>query len=251
MEREIEEKPVSTGEASTTANRRLSRILFIAVMIIVPVILALTSVRLVMTPALIHFEYNQPGFPPDPYGFTKEDRIYWSQIALDYLLNSEDISYLGDLRFSDGTPVYNARELRHMLDVKNTVSGVLYVWYISIAAMVILGAWAWHSARWRDFKKGLARGGFLTMVLIGAILLFVLLSFGVLFVAFHNVFFQPGTWTFNFSDTLIRLFPERFWRDVFMIVGGLSFAGGLLLTLVFRNRDPIKPEDNEGLSPNI
>jgi len=82
------------------------------------------------------------------------------------------------------------------------------------------------------------------MVLIGAILLFVLLSFGILFVAFHNVFFQPGTWTFNFSDTLIRLFPERFWRDVFMIVGGLSFAGGLLLTLVFRNREPIKPEDN-------
>ena len=189
-----------------------------------------------MTPALIHFEYNRPGFPPDPYGFLKEDRIYWSQIVLDYLLNSEDISYLGDLRFSDGTPVYNACELRHMLDVKNTVSGVLYVWHISIAALVILGGWAWHSARWRDFERS-ARGGFLTMVLIGAILLFVLLSFGILFVAFHNVFFQPGTWTFNFSDTLIRLFPERFWRDVFMIVGGLSFAGGLLLAVVFKNKN--------------
>jgi uncharacterized membrane protein len=72
------------------------------------------------------------------------------------------------------------------------------------------------------------------MILIGTILFFVVLSFGILFVAFHNVFFQPGTWTFNFSDTLIRLFPERFWRDVFLIVGGLTFFGGLLLAVIFR-----------------
>jgi integral membrane protein (TIGR01906 family) len=74
-------------------------------------------------------------------------------------------------------------------------------------------------------------------MLIGAIILFVLISFGILFVAFHNVFFQPGTWTFNFSDTLIRLFPQRFWRDLFLIVGGLTLVGGLGIALGFRNRE--------------
>ena len=232
----FEDSPVPSGGMDKTNGQGSSRLLIISVMIIVPVFLALSSVRMVMTPALVHFEYNQPGFPPDPYGFTKEDRLYWSQIALDYLLNSEDISFLGELQFADGTPVYNARELRHMLDVKNTVTGVIYVWYISLAALVLIGAWAWHSGRWEDYKTGLARGGILTMILIGTILFFVVLSFGILFVAFHNVFFQPGTWTFNFSDTLIRLFPERFWRDIFLIVGGLSFAGGLLLAILFRSK---------------
>ena len=59
-------------------------------------------------------------------------------------------------------------------------------------------------------------------------ILFIFLSFGTLFVEFHNVFFSPGTWTFRFSDTLIRLFPERFWRDTFLVVGVISLIGGLL-----------------------
>jgi hypothetical protein len=33
---------------------------------------------------------------------------------------------------------------------------------------------------------------------------------------------------------LIRLFPERFWRDTFIAIGLLSLAGGLGLGLVFR-----------------
>ncbi len=32
---------------------------------------------------------------------------------------------------------------------------------------------------------------------------------------FHHLFFQGDTWLFLYSDTLIRLFPERFWQQVF------------------------------------
>jgi len=42
-----------------------------------------------------------PYFPADEYGFTKEDRLKWAPFALDYLVNSADISYLGDLTFDD------------------------------------------------------------------------------------------------------------------------------------------------------
>lgn len=223
-----------------TITRRLYKILGWITSILVPVAIVLTAVRLVMTPALLYFEYNTPGFPPDPFGFTKEDRLYWSQVALDYLLNPEGIEFLENLRFEDGSPVYNARELRHMVDVKNTVRGVFYVWYISIGVLVIFGAWSWHSGWWEEYRSGLSRGGWLTILLIGTIILFVVVSFGVLFVAFHNVFFQPGTWTFFWNDTLIRLFPERFWRDIFLIVGGLSLAGGVALAIGLR--PPKKPQ---------
>jgi uncharacterized membrane protein len=66
----------------------------------------------------------------------------------------------------------------------------------------------------------------------------VLFGFGVFFVLFHDVFFQPGTWMFLYSDTLIRLFPERFWRDIFIIVGLLSIAGAALVIFVFRRHNP-------------
>jgi integral membrane protein (TIGR01906 family) len=204
--------------------------------ILVPVALILTGVRLLLTPAFVEIEYRTPNFPPDPYGFNREDRLRWSKIALDYLLNAEDISFLGDLRFEDGAPVYNDRELGHMVDVKNVVKAALFAWYASLALLLILGLWAWRGG-WLDlFRDGLARGGWLTVYLVGAIILFVLVGFGIFFVAFHEVFFDPGTWTFEFSDTLIRLFPERFWRDAFLAVGIVTVAGGLALAYLARNR---------------
>jgi integral membrane protein (TIGR01906 family) len=198
--------------------------------ILTPVILSLTAMRLIMVPVFLNFEYNTPNFPPDRYGFTKEERLYWSNIALEYLLNSADISFLGDLRFADGTPVYNERELEHMVDVKNTLHKAFIVWYVSIGVVLILGIWAWRSGWWEIYRRGLWRGGWLTVLLVAALILIVLLSFGVFFVAFHNVFFAPGTWVFNYSDTLIRLFPERFWRDIFIIVGSITILCGLALS---------------------
>ncbi len=206
------------------------------VTLLIPVALTLGVVRLMLTPLYIQLEYRTPGFPPDPYGFNVTERLKYADLARLYLLNSAGIEFLGDLRFEDGTPLYNERELQHMIDVKNVVKAALTVWYLSLVALLGLGIWARFSGWGREYRAGVGRGGWLTLILLGTILVLVLLSFGVVFVAFHNVFFAPGTWTFNFSDTLIRLFPERFWRDIFLYVGGLTMAGGLLLGLLFGRR---------------
>jgi integral membrane protein (TIGR01906 family) len=216
----------------------------------VPVALVMGAVRILLTPAYLVFEYNTPGFPPDPYGFSKEDRLLWAGYALEYLINDAGIDFLGDLRFPDGqvvpaqsckymddcTKLYNDRELKHMLDVKNVVQAALIVWYASLVILIALGLWAWFRGSWAQFRKGLSRGGWLTVVLIAAILGFVLVAFGVIFVAFHKVFFESGTWTFLFSDTLIRLFPERFWRDTFLMVGIIAGGVGALLGYLFREQ---------------
>jgi integral membrane protein (TIGR01906 family) len=214
----------------------LSTLLSWLVTILVPVILVLTGVRLMMNGVFLRIEYNMPGFPADRYGFNTQDRLYWSKIAKDYLLNTAGIEFLADLRFKDGSPVYNERELKHMVDVKNVVNAALNVWLIALGVMLLLTIWARRQKWGQSYRNGLRRGGWLTVILVGAIIFFVLLSFGVFFVAFHNVFFAPGTWVFYYSDTLIRLFPERFWRDIFIYVGGFAVLGGLGLALGFRRR---------------
>jgi integral membrane protein (TIGR01906 family) len=206
------------------------------VTILVPVVLVLTAVRLLLTPAFLHIEYRTPGFPPDPFGFSLEERLYWSNIALDYLLNEEGISFLADLKFSDGLPVYNQRELAHMVDVKNVVNAAMQIWLGSLGGLLVLGVWAWFGHWIPDFKRGLESGGWLTVLLIVTVIILVLMAFGFFFVLFHEIFFPPGTWTFDYSDTLIRLFPERFWRDAFLMVGGFSLLGGILFILLFKKK---------------
>jgi integral membrane protein (TIGR01906 family) len=206
------------------------------VTILVPLALILTATRFLMTPAFVQLEYRTPNFPPDRYGFTREDRLFWSMIALDYLLNDEDISFLGELQFDDGSQVYNTRELKHMVDVKNAVQVVLIVWYISLIGILLLGLWAWWGGWWQEYKRGLVQGGWLTVILVGVTMIAVLIGFGVFFVFFHEIFFETGTWVFRFSDTLIRLFPERFWRDAFLAIGILTLGGALALIFGFREK---------------
>jgi len=207
------------------------------VTLLTPVVLVLAGVRLLLTPTFLQVEYNLPGFPADQYGFTKEDRLYWSGIALEYLLNSQGIEFLSNLEFEDGSPVYNERELRHMVDVKIVVKNVLSIWYVILGLLILLGVWAWFG-KWGDsFLRGVSRGGWLTGILLGTAILLVLLSFGVFFVGFHQVFFEQGTWTFLYSDTLIRLFPERFWRDTFLFIGIFAGGCGFLLGYFVRRKD--------------
>ncbi|MGH2621412.1 MAG: hypothetical protein ACRDHG_12705, partial [Anaerolineales bacterium] len=69
---------------------------------LLPVVLVLTSVRLLLTEVFVRTEYSLPGFPADRYGFTKADRIKHATVALEYLLNDAGIEFLGDQRFDDG-----------------------------------------------------------------------------------------------------------------------------------------------------
>jgi integral membrane protein (TIGR01906 family) len=204
------------------------------VAILVPVMLILTSVRLLITPAFVHIEYRTPYFPADPYGFTQQDRLHWSMIAVDYLLNDEGISFLGELEFEDGTQVYNDRELKHMLDVKEVLQSALIVWYISIGSLFLLGLWAYWGGWMASYQQGISRGGWITVGIIAVTMVIVLIGFSVFFVFFHQIFFETGTWVFRFSDTLIRLFPQRFWRDTFIAIGLLSLVGGLVLGYAFK-----------------
>ena len=125
--------------------------------------------------------------------------------------------------------MYNQRELRHMLDVKIVVGAAIWVLYGSLAVLISAGFWAFKQDWVWDYRLALARGGRLTAGLIVVLILALILSFDWVFVGFHKIFFEGDTWIFRYSDTLIRLFPVRFWQDAFITVGVLALLGGALL----------------------
>ena len=208
------------------------------VTVLIPIVLIGLAIRVLLTPFFYQFEYNMPYFPPDEYGFSREDRLKWAPYAVNYLINNADISYLGDLRFENGTPLYNDRELRHMSDVKGVTWGALRLWYLSLALLAGLGAWAWFGGWWQYFLLGLKRGGWLMVGLAATIGVIVVVGIAVnpyifdeFFVFFHSLFFEGDSWLFLFSDTLIRLFPIRFWQDAFLWAAVIALGGGLALGL--------------------
>ena len=220
-----------TEEIPQVANRQ---ILGWAITLLVPLAVILTAVRLMLTPSYVQVEYATPAFPEDRYGFTLEQRLHWAGVSLDYLLNDEGIEFLANESLADGNPLYNERELGHMVDVKNVVRIMMSVWVVAVVLLGGIWLWARRTGLLPEFGQGLVRGGWATIIFVSACVIFVLVGFGIFFVFFHEVFFDPGTWTFQYSDTLIRLFPERFWRDTFLWVGLLSFIQVAVLMVIGR-----------------
>jgi integral membrane protein (TIGR01906 family) len=215
-------------------NPKLTSLFSYLTALLTPIFLLGLGLRILLTPVFYNIEYRLPWFPSDPYGFTQEDRLHWAPYAVDYLLNDADISYIGDLTFEDGSPLYNERELSHMHDVKGVTRGALNFWYVTVVLMIGLGAWAKYGNWWQAFREGLRRGGWLLIGLVTAIALFGAIAFWQLFRLFHALFFEGDTWLFEYSDTLIRLFPIQFWQDAFIWAGVISVGGALALALGLR-----------------
>ena len=195
--------------------------------IFVPFVLIMTAIRILINPVFLKFEYNQPNFPPDPYGFTTEDRLKWGILSMEYLVNDEPDNYLGTLTFDDGFPLYNERELSHMLDVRILVKNALKAWYGLLALSGVIALFAWKRGFLKNYWKSIANGGWVTLGLIGLILLSTFIDFSGLFTAFHGLFFEGDTWLFYASDTLIRLYPLKFWSDAFIFMGVFTVIGAL------------------------
>jgi len=88
-----------------------------------------------------------------------------------------------------------------------------------VAYLVFFGVLAW-----RPYDRAVWWAENMPIMLIVLGLVAVATSFDWLFTQFHHLFFEGNSWLFLYSDTLIRLYPERFWVDAF----ALMFGGALL-----------------------
>jgi len=203
-----------------------------------PVFIVLLAVRIVWNPWYVRWEYGKADFPPDMYGFTNQQRVDYVMQWMDYY-NGNTSPEAGLAQFTalrlpgTGQPLYAPEEVSHMLDVRILTDTLWRV--LAVAAVVVVGGLLLllipRSTR-RDGYAAIFIGGLIsTLFLLGAIL-FVLLSWRTFFVALHDVFFPPGTWTFGYESTLIRIFPDRFWFDAGVLLVGGSLVAAIIVTLV-------------------
>ncbi len=217
----------------TTIAQLWPRLIQWLLVLALPVGLLALDLRVVTSHWFVQWEYGKAGFPPDPLGLSTAERARLAEACVDYLATNADIALLADLQLPDGQPAFNARELRHMADVQAVYSRIMLAGIVAGAVLVggIAALLIARSRRERDVLSyaaaALLKGSLLTLALLGGVGAFMALSWDSFFVAFHRVFFEGETWIFPYSDTLIRLFPVRFWMDV-----GITIVGILLLTAV-------------------
>ena len=220
--------------------KRILAVLTETVLVIcLPLALLLGSVDAIASRAYVRHEYGLRTFPPSEL-YPAEERLRLAEASVHYLRSPEDSTYLGELRYN-GVPVYNEREIQHLVDVK-IVTGAVFtveiVALVAICASLLYLLWTGQSGT--RTLRGVVSGCVLLWGLGLIVAVTAVVNFDQFFTQFHRVFFADGTWTFPVTDTLIQLFPIRFWIDTTWKLGALALGsaallGGISYALLRRN----------------
>ncbi|MGC8782496.1 MAG: DUF1461 domain-containing protein, partial [Anaerolineae bacterium] len=205
------------------------------VALVMPVFLLLTAGHLLINVWYLQYEYGKPDFPRDPFGFTQQQRLELATVSIRFLQSREPAERairLLEAQRLPGTdqPLFGPDELSHMMDVKRFTDMLWRVQYaagaLALAGLIVLLARpATRLAGYRAiFWSGATTTGSLLFLA-----LFVLLSWRMFFVVFHELFFPPGTWMFNYDTSLIRLYPDRFWFDAGTLITLGVLGAGIVL----------------------
>jgi integral membrane protein (TIGR01906 family) len=206
--------------------------LFAAIAVAVPPILVVTGLRLVAEDSVLRFEYGRSGFPPDPNGLTKTERIELGLVGLHAILPQDDdgLRLLREARLPNGKPAFGSRELRHMSDVRTRLGDAYRFQLLALGAIAAFALALAFFGRARTLvPRALRAGALLTLVIAAVVTVLVLTSYDTFFTPFHRVLFPGDSWRFAETDTLRRLYPDVFWRDIAIAVGALSVAQALVL----------------------
>jgi integral membrane protein (TIGR01906 family) len=210
---------------------RLTQILKLLTAVLVTIFIVGGAVQLLATDPYLTFEYGKASFPPDTFGYTQQQRFILASTNIHYVrahLPNDELSK----QTLKGAPVYTSREVSHMADVQAVFQSVLRVWQAAFILLILLSLIFWKQGEWKTLTSAIQSGGLVTSGIILSIALLAIFGWQFWFNTFHLFFFKPGSWLFSYSDTLIRLFPVKFWFDGTLTISVLSLIGGLLFALV-------------------
>ena len=184
----------------------------------------------------VRYEIQRDGFPGDRYGLTSEERLQLALTGLRSILpGSAGIILLERATLPDGSPAFDRREVRHMADVRRRLGAAFTAQLAVLALLLALALALARSSRWRAVvPRGLLIGSIATLGIAALAVPVILLGFDGFFLRFHQVLFSGDSWRFSDTDTLLRLYPEVFWRDTAVLTAVIVVAQAILVALVAR-----------------
>lgn len=215
-----------------SALRTLATILFI---IAIPVALFTTTIRYVANESRVYrYAIDQFG-AVDATGVEREELIRAGADLRAYFNSGQREPNIRVTRGAEETPLFNAREVAHLVDVKdrfvlvNRFQEFSILYLIGYVAAVVL--WA-REVTPRRLAVNVMIGCVITLLAVGAGGALSASGFDSAWTQFHEVLFTNDLWLLNpDTDALIQIYPPEFWQNIVFLIGVLVVAQAALLII--------------------
>jgi len=121
-----------------------------------------------------------------------------------------------------------------MGDVSRLVQLLLAVTVVALVIALAMGLWLRRERRRQGRIMLTAAGSVGAVALVLAIVFAV--AFEPAFLAFHQLFFPPGTYLFAQGSELIVLFPQGFWFYAALAAGAAIILSALVVAAIGQRR---------------
>ena len=220
--------------------KALAGINIILFIICIPLLLITTNLRFAVNDIRLY-----------EYGFNKYNVSETTGLDKGNLteIAHELITYFNsDEEFVD-ISVYNQRDIRHLKDVKGLIQLAYRLQFVSLAYIVVYSGFNFlilRGAFWRPFARRIIWGSGATIIILAVLGIIALVDFDQFFLLFHLVSFRNDLWQLYPGDKLLEMFPEGFFSDAALFVGGAIILEAIIIGVVawalLRWKKKAKPE---------
>ena len=195
----------------------------------IPIFLITTNTRLLInSPFVYSMEFNKMDIASKT-NIEKQELLSISQQIRSYFNNNQN--YLNIETFIDGIkqPLFNDREISHMLDVKKLVKTTYSTQLITGFFLALMFAIDFIFRK-KTLKRNLFWGSIITVAGIILVGIGVLFSFDQIFILFHQLSFTNDLWILDPSkDYLIKIFNPEFFYDSTIYIAVATIIESLII----------------------
>jgi len=207
-----------------------------AFIIALPIALLTTNIRLLANaPAVYDYSFDRYNVQ-ETTGLSRADLDGTAAALRRYFNNGETTFYYTVTEGGLQGPVFNARETRHMEDVKRLFQYVNLAQELSVVYVIayVVGFFIWaREGNVRQLAAQALTGLGAGALALGGVGIFAAFGFGAAFDRFHRLFFRNDFWQLDPStDHLVQMFPQGFWRDMTVLLGGMCAAEAFIIAAV-------------------
>ncbi len=192
------------------------RILSYFLILFSPIWIIGISSRIVFNEWFIDFEYSKKDFPKDRWNMDNAYRKELAKLGLKAVLSEEGLKEFSEKKFPSGRKAFRKKEVKHMEDVNRFLKIFFPVSYVSF---FLWGIGLFFSQRRWTY---LMMSGLFTLTLVLLVGGLSVIFYDQAFALFHDTVFGENTWRFRDTDTLLRIYPMKFWFDGTVFVIGIS-----------------------------